>query len=759
MDKDGVTQGNEVGSPAVVDHDGIGRSRFLAAAGGTLIGLAAGLTSGADLAAAATKYPGAIDKSLTPEEAPGAVIAVETALGINPSGPFVDVASALGALFGSTNVITLAQYGAKGDGSTNDAPAIREAFKKAGELAIGGAQVIVKAQAGAVYKLSTGVNNGGAVEVPRGITGRLEFHGEGCKFVMTANCRRLFDCISGPKEHESIRHFLAQDFLLDQGGFHKETEPELGVKKGVREHIVFGNEPEGTIQYYLQFEDITLRRWKVINAWSHEEGKPEASLTGVFIRLKQKKPLAEEPTEDVARRIFIEDWEMEGGLVAVDVGGECEKQVEEEIEGKEEKNRHSDLANVVIDNVVIRNWYHNVGGAFAVSLSSSSIQIGHYCIGGNFRVENGWSEYAGDVAVEIDYVAYAVVQNVVAKNARNSHFLSPGMGKPLSGPGVQYFRNCRAIRERTDGEGVGFLQAEGGGKTTEGKAPIVHYDSCSFYSNRPETNTTSWAWFAKGATPEIAITNCRADIEGIEYGGASATEAPIVTLSPTVDALIRIRGLDLRFEGSRKASAGELKPIFLTLAGKREKRKTLDISSLTISDLLKNGSKGPRYVKVNSGKEPMTFHGNLDLRVLADGETGEARAAYVYPGTKIDGALYISGDLRGMKGELSQSVVFDGELPESEKAKIKRRNLISNVLPIKPTAITVPASGSAYLNLDGYVERVTVRGGTVELIQLSNDGINWIESGATSGIFVLDHGDSIKVKYSVKPTMEKLLMP
>jgi hypothetical protein len=70
-----------------------------------------------------------------------------------------------------------------------------------------------------------------------------------------------------------------------------------------------------------------------------------------------------------------------------------------------------------------------------------------------------------------------------------------------------------------------------------------------------------------------------------------------------------------------------------------------------------------------------------------------------------------------------------------------------------PSAISVPASGTAYQNTTAYPASVIVSGGTVSLIEFSRDGSTFYDVGAISGMFTLSPNDYLRVTYSSLPTM------
>src|ERR1700757_4999990 len=64
-------------------------------------------------------------------------------------------------------------------------------------------------------------------------------------------------------------------------------------------------------------------------------------------------------------------------------------------------------------------------------------------------------------------------------------------------------------------------------------------------------------------------------------------------------------------------------------------------------------------------------------------------------------------------------------------------------------AVTYPGTGVAYTNPGPYLQSVTISGGTVTVITLSNGGV----TGETAGQFVLRPGDSVTCTSSGNPTV------
>jgi len=115
-----------------------------------------------------------------------------------------------------------------------------------------------------------------------------------------------------------------------------------------------------------------------------------------------------------------------------------------------------------------------------------------------------------------------------------------------------------------------------------------------------------------------------------------------------------------------------------------------------------------------------------------------AQASFVFPGDVVEAApQFFAMDL-AQKSSVSALLLLDG---------------LSQPAPVD--AITVGAS--PYVYVPSVAGACIVSGGTVSAIAISrDDGTTWLGTGLTSGVFPLERTDSIRVTYTVLPTMNFL---
>lgn len=72
-------------------------------------------------------------------------------------------------------------------------------------------------------------------------------------------------------------------------------------------------------------------------------------------------------------------------------------------------------------------------------------------------------------------------------------------------------------------------------------------------------------------------------------------------------------------------------------------------------------------------------------------------------------------------------------------------------LPQESEALVIGASPALYTAI--IRGQIHIAGGTVSAIEFSRNGINWFNTGQTSGFVQMDATDSLRITYTVVPTV------
>jgi hypothetical protein len=76
---------------------------------------------------------------------------------------------------------------------------------------------------------------------------------------------------------------------------------------------------------------------------------------------------------------------------------------------------------------------------------------------------------------------------------------------------------------------------------------------------------------------------------------------------------------------------------------------------------------------------------------------------------------------------------------------------VTDGLPQPEEAATVSASPAIYTAV--ILGQAHIGGGTVSLIEFSRNGTNWYDTGIVKGFVQMDRADSIRITYTVLPTL------
>ena len=84
------------------------------------------------------------------------------------------------------------------------------------------------------------------------------------------------------------------------------------------------------------------------------------------------------------------------------------------------------------------------------------------------------------------------------------------------------------------------------------------------------------------------------------------------------------------------------------------------------------------------------------------------------------------------------------------------KDLVTGNYATAPSDITVGASPFSYTNADNFGEDIIINGGTVSSIEFTRDEATYYTTGLIAGIVNLSPGDTVRVTYTVAPTMTKV---
>jgi hypothetical protein len=648
--------------------------------------------------------------------------ALASVLLVNPS------ARAAFAIIGSFPVDL---YGAAGDGTTDDKTAVQAAAAAATATATAGGTGVIDFNPRKTYLLSTGQY----LTVAPNLAGRVHFRGNGTKLKFATN----FFCLVGMphlNDHDTYQNLLITDFEIDVNG-----QKHYGG-------TIVSNHLGGGFANYTNFQDITVRRVHAYNAAATNTGNDNS---GVRFSVKQANELASEPVQNWAKRIVCEDVRVEGANTGFFIGGDVGP-------------TGTAYGNVLIDEIRYTRCTHILADtpqSGASIWASSNFQIGSRAIGGRAVIEGCYGKCSGDVGVEVNSMTDMVVRDTTIEDARTACFYYATHGVALA-PNRQrhVFERCVAERHQlsasnTSGNGFTTALAE------SSPAGPVEFHNCKFYSDSTQVMNSGYdGWNFTAPHPYIAMHNCRAVTENVNYTTPSTLLAPsqIRARFTGQDCHFVIRDFYGRYYGTRDPAAGTLN-ISLVSFNPDNAAGLIDWDGMDIGFNVTNCAQSNNVVQ-NAAAAGSTHSMRGTIRRFALREHGgdATPRAIRIAGTAtqtIDGLMEIVDcDFRKMTGGTEISFA-----DATNKPYVVLRANKYRVLPIAAATITVGASPFVYQNLDGYAERVIVRGGTVSLIEVSVDGTNYDSVGVVAGSFLLQNAEYIRVTYTAAPTMRKVPLP
>jgi hypothetical protein len=596
-------------------------------------------------------------------------------------------------------------YGAKGDGTTDDSAAIQAAVD-----AVGTTGGVVFFPAGKTYLLNTA-----SILLPRANTRLMVLSGYGATLKLSTTVTTAIDW------HRIADHDLFTLFTLE--GFTIDVD-----NKGTAANVaVIGSNVQRANITRIDVRDIRTINVPLAGDGSHTR----RNIWFFSYQLNNG-----EATENYITDILIERCRMEGGDWGVAViGGN---------NGTTNVDTH-----VRLDNITIRDCWHSTQSIPTGFVGACNYHIGSEGWGNRCLIDNCYGYGCGDCGIEVDNMEHAVVRDCLEEEAWTTCYYYSNYNNNYSvSEQMVLFDNCHAVRNSA-------AQGNGFDVSVNRTLPLhqVVYNNCSYTSSLSTTTTSNALYiYDDAALDRVVIRNFLCTLAGFTYSSSSQGTIYGLYLA-AANTVVEMDNVYVKISGARSGS-GVLYviPVCLSLTGAASVVSLRNIDVAVDVTGLSNGSIcGLKTARANGNY----IRGTID-RFKVISMTGDAApmGIHVPPSTMvtITDRLYIRDcDFSAMA---AGTEIYIQDATNQALVVFDRNQWMT--WPPAPIAITPGSSPYAYRNLDSYPEEVVVSGGTVSAIDISRNGSTYYATGETAGIFHLEPDDYLKVTYSSTPTMTKI---
>ena len=424
---------------------------------------------------------------------------------------------------------------------------------------------------------------------------------------------------------------------------------------GLRHHVVIGSYRNGTAYPLFSVKNLLVEDVRTINV------PVDATLTNHRMNIYIEVAMPTGATATSLNGIKVKNVRFEGGNAGVHIGA-----------------TGAAGSTCALDQVEVDGWYHSMLTVQTTTFTSEHVQIGAKATTNYCRVANGYGEFSGDIGVEIDNAAFAVVENVTCVDDFNGGFYLTNFTAPAN-PSEQLiqFKSCRARKLTCTGASHGFSVAQNAGVAIGS----VLYDDCEWYCNEPTTTTGRGFTTSVGAT-KFSFHKCRFIMEGFTSSTATQLIRPftfnqgagvVVTKIVIDDVKVSVVGTN-----SGSQTGWRISPVFLNGGTVILQARELDITA-SITGVV-NGTTIPIDVAVNNAT---TLAGYLDGLRLTTTVDATPDGILIGSNTTVTAPFRIDNcDFSGMSGGTEIVVVT-----AATKANIRTRNNVWHTQPV-PVAFT-----------------------------------------------------------------------
>jgi hypothetical protein len=378
----------------------------------------------------------------------------------------------------ASSAFNVRDFGAKGDGVTDDYDAIQAAINACGTT--GG--VVVFPQG--TYLLDK--RAAGGLKLPAGNTQRLSLSGYGATIKLSARVPRFLD-FNRTADYQTFAHFCVEGFAIDA----------QNVSAGEQDVIGFGGQ-----MTRINVDDVTVRD---CHAYDLPKG---GTREGIAILVVQ--PAANDPVTDRVTNIYIDHCQVDGGALGFAVGG-----------NEFGTSGTPKYPNIELDNINLTNCTWDSGVRSSTFWAASGTQMGWAAHGGRLYIANCDFRGSGDNSYEINGWHDALIENCVSEDATNVGYYLADWAAPIGGADGQQivFRNCvhRQLTAMDGCRGWGW-----GTPTANWPYGMLTLDHCSLESSVPDTGGASFLYSTPALKAKsVTVTGCSYKATGMRVSTAT----------------------------------------------------------------------------------------------------------------------------------------------------------------------------------------------------------------------------------------------
>jgi hypothetical protein len=369
-----------------------------------------------------------------------------------------------------------------------------------------------------------------AVTLPVDLTGWVFVNGHGATIQLTAAAPR-FLTPNVTADHQTVRLIRIQDFVID-----------ATLARG-KNSVIFGDYVNGTgLNGFrrVNWDHIVIKK---VRAFGLTVDSTTATHLG-GINLSANQSGEAEATANTITNIDIEDVRIEGGNwgILVDGGG---------------PGIHT---NVRIDNVRLVRCWHSLMARQAKIFPSSNFQVGERGRVGHVEIVDSYGQYSADSGLELNNVTDGLVTGTEIDDAMVGGFYYTNYTVPDGTPHVTWDK-CKAAVTGSLGAseyGSGWYIPAGTGGATPGGEFVI--SNSTYTRSASSVSKLGAAVTMFGAHGSLALVNADFSWANADVDVGSAR---LVSLAPSDDFLLAVRGAKLALSGTRSRGDNGLSLIAL----------------------------------------------------------------------------------------------------------------------------------------------------------------------------------------------------